>query len=72
MKSESEIVKYKPFKIIHKYKNNYGRNQYLMYIFIGSLLSEEMMSILNKIKKLNIIETLNKITRQDLKILLHG
>ena len=36
-----------PIKIIHKFKNNNRRIQYKVYIYIGYLVSKEVMTILN-------------------------
>ena len=64
MKSE-----FRPYKVIHHYKNDYKRTQYLMYIYIGSLLTEDTMKVLNKIQKLDIIDSLEKITKKDVKLM---
>ena len=64
MKSE-----FRPYKVIHHYKNDYKRTQYLMYIYVGSLLTEDTMKILNKIQKLDIIDSLEKITKKDVKLM---
>ena len=36
-----------PIKIIHKFKNNKNSIQYKVYIFIGPLVPEPIMKILN-------------------------
>ena len=54
-----------PVKVIHNYKNNYQRTQYLMYIFIGDV-SEEIMLILNKIKKLGFYKSLEILSNKEL------
>ena len=46
-----------PIKIIHKFKNNNRRNQYIVYIFIGSLIDDNIDNILDSIKKKNLYET---------------
>ena len=40
-----------PIKVIHKFKNNNRRIQYIVYIFVGSLISDDIKNILNDIKK---------------------
>ena len=35
-----------PYKIIHKFKNNNGRIQYNIYIFIGSLVDDDLLKVL--------------------------
>lgn len=57
----------KPFKIIHNYKNSYQRTQYLVYIFIGSLVPDEVLNILEKIQKKNLTDTLEKLSKNDIK-----
>ena len=39
-----------PYKIIHKFKNNNGRTQYFVYIFVGPLVDDDIMKILKSIK----------------------
>ncbi|ULY68456.1 putative VV A7-like early transcription factor large subunit [Chlorella virus XW01] len=56
-----------PIKIIHRYKNKNRKNQLLVYIFLGDLLSDEIIKILDKIKKLDFIETINKLSKKDFK-----
>ena len=38
-----------PIKVIHRYKNKNRRNQFLVYIFVGNLVPDEIKKILNKI-----------------------
>jgi len=40
-----------PIKIVHKFKNNNRRIQYKTYIFVGSLVPEDIIKILEIIKK---------------------
>lgn len=47
-----------PVKIIWKYKNNNRRIQYNTYIFIGSLVPQNIQTILNKITDLKFYDTL--------------
>jgi hypothetical protein len=56
-----------PIKIIHKFKNNNRRIQHKVYIFIGSLISDDIMKILEKIKDNDFYTTLNNITKKDYK-----
>ena len=55
-----------PLKIIHKYKNNNRRIQYIQYIFIGSFVEDEIMSILDIIKKKTFFDTINILSKQKL------
>ena len=48
----------RPLKVIHKFKNNNRRTQYLQYIFIGSLLNENILVILESIKNKPFFDTL--------------
>ena len=54
-----------PIKIIHKFKNNNRRIQYQVYIFIGSLVSKEIMKILESISDKDFYTMLNTITKKD-------
>ena len=58
-----------PIKVIHRYKNKHRRNQYLVYIFLGSLVTDEIKKILAKIEKLDFISTLLKLTKKDHKMM---
>ena len=58
-----------PVKIIYKYKNNKNRVQYQLYIFIGSLVDDNVVKILNKIQNLNFYDTLIYLTSKDIEIL---
>ena len=53
-----------PIKIIFKYKNNNRRQQYNVYIFVGSV-SSSIMSILNKIKDMNLYNTLYNLSKKE-------
>ncbi len=53
-----------PIKIIHKFKNNNRRIQYIQYIFIGSNISEEIMNILESIKNKTFFESLEALSKQ--------
>jgi hypothetical protein len=58
-----------PLKIIHKFKNNNRRIQYKIYIFIGSLVPNEVMNILELIKNKNFYDTLITLNSKQYKIL---
>jgi hypothetical protein len=58
-----------PVKIIYKYKNNKNRVQYQLYIFIGSIVDNNVIKILNKIQNLNFYDTLIYLTSKDIEIL---
>ena len=58
-----------PFKIIHKFKNNNSRIQYMIYIFIGSLISDEVQNILNSIVNKDFYDTLIFLNPKKRKIL---
>ena len=48
-----------PIKIIHKFKNNNGRIQYKIYIFIGMLLNNNIYDILESIQNKDLYSSLN-------------
>ena len=56
-----------PFKIIHQYKNDYQRTVYLVYIYLGSLISDEIKTILERIKKYNLLTTLERLSKNDIR-----
>lgn len=58
-----------PYKIIHKFKNDNGRIQYLTYIFIGPLVPEEILKILKGFQDKNFINTLRSIPKKHVKLL---
>ena len=68
-----ENINYKiePIKIIYKYKNFNRKNQYLTYIFLGSL-GKKYEKILNKIENLNLYDTLLEITKEEEYKLIEG
>ena len=41
-----------PIKVIHKYKNNNGRIQYHINIFLGDICNKKCMAVLDKIKNM--------------------
>ena len=55
-----------PIKIIHKFKNNNRNVQYIQYIFIGSNVNEEIMSILDSIKNKTFFETIDFLSKNKL------
>lgn len=58
-----------PMKIIHKYKNNNGRIQYQIHIFLGDIIDENCMKILRKIKDMDLFTALTSIEERDRDIL---
>jgi hypothetical protein len=58
-----------PIKIIHSYKNSNRRVQYLVYIFIGSLVPKDVLKVLNFIKEKDLFITLTTISKLDYKII---
>ena len=55
-----------PIKIIWKYKNDNRRTQYLVYIFIGNI-TKSIKKILDKIKDLNLYDTLIQLTNTNMR-----
>lgn len=58
-----------PIKIIHKFKNNNRRNQYLTYIFVGSFVEEEIENIFDNIKNKDFYDTLNNLSKNKIDLL---
>jgi len=56
-----------PIKIIHKFKNNNNRIQYKVYIFIGSLLNDNLYKILDSIKNKDFFNTLKFLNKSQIK-----
>ena len=54
-----------PIKIIHKFKNNNRRIQYIVYIFVGPFVPDNIMDILNNIHKKDFYTTLNTISKSN-------
>jgi len=54
-----------PIKVIHKYKNNNKRYQYHIYIFIGNIIDNASMNVLNKIKDLDFYKTLLSLSEKE-------
>ena len=57
-----------PIKIIHKYKNDNRRVQYNYYIFVGSLVNQNVRKILLKIQSLSLFDTLLTLTDKEIKM----
>ena len=57
-----------PYKIIHKFKNNNGRIQFQIYIFIGPLVDKEVMNVLESFTKKDFYNTMISIKNKNLKI----
>ena len=58
-----------PIKIIHKFKNNNRRIQYHIYIFVGSLVNEEILKILESIKNKDFYNTMINLSKKNYKLL---
>jgi hypothetical protein len=54
-----------PIKIIHKFKNNNRRIQYKIYIFIGSMIPNDIYKLLELIKDKDFYTTLNTLSNAD-------
>ena len=65
-----DIKHMNPLKIIHKYKNNNRRIQYIIYIFIGGIIEEEIYEILESIKKKSLYDTINFLSKNKLEKLI--
>jgi hypothetical protein len=58
-----------PIKIIHKFKNNNRRIQYNIYIYLGSIVSEEIQKVLNIIKNKDFFNTLITLSKKQYELL---
>jgi len=58
-----------PIKIIHKFKNNNRRIQYHIYIFVGSLVNEDILKILESIKNKDFYNTMINLSKKNYKLL---
>jgi hypothetical protein len=56
-----------PIKIIYKIKNNNRKNQYQVYIFLGSLVNSNIQKIIKKFKDLNLFDTLITLNDKEIK-----
>lgn len=55
-----------PIKVIFKYNNNKERTQYHIYVYVGDI-EANIMTILNKIKDLNLYDTLTSLSDSEYK-----
>ena len=53
-----------PFKIIHKFKNNNNRIQYLTYIFVGSLVDDDVLKILESITEKDFFDAITQLNQK--------
>lgn len=58
-----------PIKIIHKFKNTNKKIQYHIHIFIGNLVSNDVMEVLEKIKNLDLYATLSSLSLKERNLL---
>jgi hypothetical protein len=62
----------KPIKVIHKFKNINRRTQYAIYIFLGELVSDELINILNTIQKRDFYDCLLLLSSNKYKLLVEA
>ena len=55
-----------PIKVIHKYKNNNRKIQYNVLIFVGNLVSDNIIKIFKKIKDKNLYDALTELNDRDI------
>ena len=53
-----------PIKIIHKFKNNNNKIQYKIYIFIGPLVPENILDILNSFSNKDLFTTFTILSKK--------
>ena len=58
-----------PIKIIHKFKNNYRRIQYKNYIFVGSLVPDDIIKILEIIRTKDFFNSLILLSNKQYNLL---
>ena len=58
-----------PIKIIHKFKNDNRRIQYHKYIFVGPLVSDDVLKVLYSIKNKTFFQTLILLSKKQLRLL---
>jgi hypothetical protein len=58
-----------PIKIIHKFKNNYKRIQYKTYIYVGNVLPDEIINILESFKNKDFFNTLVSLSNKNYNLL---
>ena len=56
-----------PYKIIHKFKNNNGRIQYQVYIFIGPIVPDNIIKILDSFSKKDFYNSIISLSKKNLK-----
>ena len=56
-----------PYKIIHKFKNNNGRIQYQVYIFIGPIVPDSIIKILDSFSKKDFYNSIISLNKKNLK-----
>lgn len=54
-----------PIKIIHKFKNNNRRIQYKVYVFVGPIVPNDVMKVLNSFAEKDFYTTLNTLSKSD-------
>ena len=54
-----------PIKIIHKFKNNNRKIQYKVYIFIGPIVPDEILNILETIKDTDLYTTFINLSKKN-------
>ena len=54
-----------PIKIIHKMKNNNRRVQYKVYVYIGPLVPNKIMKILESISEKDLYVTFNTLSKDE-------
>jgi len=60
-----------PYKVIYKYKNNKLAIKYHILIFIGNLIDDKIIKILNIIKNINLYDSLISITDEQNNLLIN-
>lgn len=58
-----------PIKIIHKFKNNNKRIQYKVYIFIGNIIPEEIVTCIELIKNKDLFDSLMLLSNKQYNLL---
>jgi hypothetical protein len=59
-----------PIKIIHKYKNNNEKIQYHVYVFVGNLVSKNVLKILDKIAPMDLYDALVSLEASEYDLLI--
>ena len=58
-----------PYKIIHKFKNNNGRIQYMIYIFVGPLVHEDLLKVFKNISNKDFYNTLITLSKSPMRVI---